>query len=211
MEFSLGFFGGLGMIYGVYSREWPKSISPSKKANGLALLFLVLLLPATNIIQAFETDTFSKIARNIGITDSLKFAHTQIIYGWLLLGIIAIVAVVVWRRSRENQTLLTGKVIPGSFFIYSVYYILLSHIIKGISYRGYQGQSEQFIYWVILLIIITIWFVDYRKKSNAFFIGPKESYKRWIVILVVFLFIIAVLTYISINSHTGFAGAHERF
>ncbi len=46
MEYSIGFFGGLGMAYGVFSSKWPQeSPKPHKWENWTSLLLVVVFIP----------------------------------------------------------------------------------------------------------------------------------------------------------------------
>jgi hypothetical protein len=85
MEFTLGFCGGLGMAYGVFTREWPKSVSPSKPANWLALVFMAFAVPATNILQAFEIQEFLEMAVRLDLSNPQGFAWMLLLLGWIAL------------------------------------------------------------------------------------------------------------------------------
>ncbi len=66
MEYSLGFFGGLGMAYGTFTSEWEKTEASQKKTSNLVpILLLVFLIPFVVWDQTFELkkiqDTYSKI------------------------------------------------------------------------------------------------------------------------------------------------------
>ena len=71
MEFTLGFCGGLGMAYAVITRDWPETVKPSKVANWLAVLFVVLAIPLTNLIEAFH------IKRMLNLGESLKMVWSS--------------------------------------------------------------------------------------------------------------------------------------
>src|SRR5690606_31982528 len=46
MEYSIGFFGGLGMAYGVFSSQWPEeSPKPKKWENWASLIIVAVLIP----------------------------------------------------------------------------------------------------------------------------------------------------------------------
>ena len=84
--------------------------------------------------------------------------------------------------------------------------------LKGFFYSAVGFQLEQYLYWVVLVIIIAIWLLPGRKDPEALFsTGVSESWRRWIIILVFVLVCIGILTFISINSHSGLHGYHERF
>lgn len=212
MEFTLGFCGGLGMAYGVFSREWPKAISPSKSANWLAWIFLLVAIPVTNIINVFEKKNFFRMAEQIGHANPGQFFTTQLLFAFVAVLVFSIFGFWIWKRFSENQKFLVTVVGPALFFAVSLYYLAFSHLVKGVFYGAGGTQLEQYLYWVILLFIFLIWFVN-RKKESQVFSGKlvAESWGRWLFILLGVLFIFVVLTLISTNSHPPLPGAHERF
>jgi len=211
MEFSLGFFGGLGMAYGVFTREWPESVRPSRVANALAAIFLLVVIPATNIIQAFEIKDFKQVAERLNLTDPIGFAHTQLTFAWLVLLVFAAAGLVLWFRSQVDNRTLTEVIAPVFLFGYSLFYIIFSHIKKCIFY-GFGHQPEQALYWVIIIAVFIIWFANRKKESQELFVQTTpETWKRWIFIIAIVLVIIAILTAIAVNSHGELPGAHRRF
>jgi len=218
MEFSLGLLGGLGMIYGIYSREWPETVQPSRRANWLALLFVVLFVPLTNISMGFEVKRFVKLAEQIGRTDTLQFAHNQIWLSIFILVFFLILVVLTWRKYSDESDILVQKYVPIFLMLFTTYYIIYSHLVKGVFFTGFTGQIEQLVYWVILLIIFILWLNSQSKKntseasSNGFStFSVSENYCRWSWILGGLLVVLAILTIILISVHDGLGGIQKRF
>lgn len=212
MEFTLGFFGGLGMIYAVLTREWPETAPPEKKANFLALLFLLLAIPLTNMVQAFEVEKFVKLAKRIGGLDPVNFAYFQIWLGIILTLVFLCVALILWRRYENNPDRLTGIYAPTFLFGYGILYTLFSHLVKASFYPGFRGQVEQYFYWLVLIVAGAFTITSYRQQQKTEFIsGPTETTRRWTIILGTLLIILALLTMIAISSHDGLSGFHQRF
>ena len=69
MEFTLGFFGGLGMTYAIITSEWPDKLNFSKNNNLLALIFVFIIIPLVNFIHAFTMEYFVKISNYQSIVD----------------------------------------------------------------------------------------------------------------------------------------------
>ncbi|NOY60140.1 MAG: hypothetical protein GXO75_14590 [Calditrichaeota bacterium] len=210
MEFTLGFCGGLGMAYGVFTREWPESIAPSKAANWLALLFLLFVIPGTNIIQSMELEDFVRGAERMGMANPLSFAHTQVAVAWLVVLIFVIGVAMTYKRFVSSEET-TESFAPFFLFAVTIYYLIFSEIKKLLFFSVGVKQLEQYLYWVILFITLIMWLRSRGKSSQAFIPSHRESWKRWISIIALFLIVLAVTTFISIHSHGSMPGAHTRF
>ncbi len=79
MEFTLGFFGGLGMIYAVLTRQWPQGVKPSKTGNWIAILFLFAFIPATNYFNGLSTERFVDLAEKLDMVNASQFASRQLL------------------------------------------------------------------------------------------------------------------------------------
>lgn len=212
MEFSLGFCGGLGMAYGVFSREWPQSLSPSKISNGLAIVFLLVALPIVNIIQAFHVGRFERAAEYLGIQNVAAFAHLQTIFAYIATVIFAALGLLLYRRYARTAGEMLRPFAPAMLFLYAIYYMVFGHIVKLVFYASPRFPIEHVLYWIVLIVVFCMWFV-FRNTSNdrTFAPGPPETWPRWLKIIVALLVILIVLTLIAINSHGDMPGAHERF
>jgi hypothetical protein len=211
MEFTLGFFGGLGMAYAVLTREWPKSVEPSKAANWAGIIFLLLGLPMVNIILAMDAEHFVRAAEQFGIADGAAFARCQI--GWayaiaLVLGALGIFMHSKWNTAESNKLSAYSSV---TFFLITLYYMLFSLIQKHVLVKGASFQLEQVLYWVVLIVLAAMWFFNRKSGVQPFAPTKEESWKRWLLLISAALVILAVVTFISISSHGGIGGYHERF
>jgi len=212
MEFTLGFFGGLGMIYAVLTREWPDSVTPAPKANFLALLFLLIGIPLTNIVQAFEMKNFIEQAKKIGGLDPGYFAWLQIWLGIILTFIFLILALILWRKQENQPEKLTQKYAPFFLFGYAILYTLFSHVVKASFFPGFRGQVEQYFYWLVIGVAAILTGVNYRRtQSTTFLPGPTESARRWTVILGIFVVILIGISLVAISTHGELPGSHQRF
>ncbi len=212
MEFSLGFFGGLGMGYAVFTRDWPETRAPSKSANWLAVTFLLFALPATNIIQAFDVKEFAQMAERVGLADPLTFAQRQVLFAWIITAVFTIAGVLLWKDVQGNAAKLGRIGVPALFFGYSIFYLFFSHIKKGFFLPSLGVQLEQYFYWLILAGIIAIWLISMKREAKDMLVDTsKETWRRWIILIVVFLLVLVVMTEISINIHGEMSGAQHRF
>ncbi len=212
MEFTLGLLGGLGMAYGVFTREWPEGAEPSKAANGLALAFLLFAVPATNLVQAFDLEELRGVAERLGVGDAAGFARAEVLGGWIAMAGFLVVCVALWQRWRRDGRRLAGRWLPSFLIGYGALYIVFSHLKKGVFAGGVGRQPEQIAYWVVLATIALVW-LGWGSRGKAF--GPvaetPETGRRWIVLLAGLMGLIALMALVSIHLHSGLPGAAERF
>ncbi len=204
MEFTLGFCGGLGMAYAVTSREWPPGATASRGSNGIALLFLVFAIPAANIINAFDTESYVRLAERLGMSDGAAFARSQIAMAWTLTILLTAVAVAVWPRCRSRRLASWG------LLLYTVLYTVFSYLDVGLFFQPLDWTVSETAYTPLLLSALGIWLL-WRKRKVAFTECPAEGWGRWVLLAGVFVTALVVITLVSINAHDGLPGAHERF
>lgn len=160
MEFTLGFCGGLGMAYAVSTTRWPESAKPSRVANWIALVFIALLLPWSNYMNAFEGEKLLRLAKGLGIEDAAQFVSNQQMLGLGILAVVAIGACINWRlHENRNDKSLLGL---GSFvlFAYTLYYVIFGFIVKGFFYRTVSIGSSDAMYLPILFVAGVIWLLS---------------------------------------------------
>jgi len=127
------------------------------------------------------------------------------------------------------------------FFLVTLYYLVFSHIQKLVFVKGQRFQLEQLLYWVIFAALAAMWFVSRQKERQPFDVAKTESWPRWLLLIGGARFvsrqkerqpfdvakteswprwllliggalaILATCTLISISSHEGIGGYHERF
>lgn len=211
MEFTLGFCGGLGMSYAVLTRDWPKSVEPSKAANRAGIIFLLLGLPLINLILAMDAGHFIRAAESLSIVDSAAFARTQIGWAyviWLVLGALGILLHAKWSCTEPKKL---PAYTSATFFLITLYYMLFSLIQKHVLVKGASFQLEQVLYWVVLFVLAALWFFSRKSDALPFVLSQKENWPRWLLLIGTALLVLALCAFISISSHGGIGGYHERF
>jgi len=211
MEFTLGFFGGLGMVYAVLTREWPKSIQPSKTGNWIAISFVFLFIPLTNYFNGMSTERFLKLAERLNIPDTQQFATGQLVLAGLSLILFFVITIFIWKRYYPNNEKIMLCSLPAMLFITTIHYNLFAYIQLGTFYRPFSFKYSDSLY-VFIVAMLLVWYYVLRKgtylpKENA--IG--ETWKRWGIISISLLLVIVLLALISISIHNGLPGAHDRF
>ncbi len=167
MEFTLGFCGGLGMSYAVSTTRWSEPAKPSGLANWLALAFVIVLLPWTNFLKAFESEKLMRLAEGLHIEDFEHFVFRQQMLGLSILVVVAIGACINWKwhEKRNDQSLRR----LGSFvlFAYTLYSVIFGFLVKGFFYRELSIENSDTLYLPILFIAGAVWFLSGRGMLKA--------------------------------------------
>lgn len=200
MEYSIGFFGGSGMAYGVFSSKWPKEIPSVKKwENWSALLIVVLFIP---LIVYRESLTYGHIARRLESLPNIE-SIASISTIMVLLVLLAMVVTVFWKFKKQE---FSQKDVLVTFFTMFIAYAFMSYAVTGIF--GGEMHLNHHLYVLNVLLI----FVLLQSKSSQFSFGEidKVDLKKWLVYLIVVLLVVAILALIAINVH-GDMGDRNRF
>jgi len=212
MEFTLGFFGGLGMVYAVLTREWPQSVKPSKTGNWIAILFLFGFIPASNYFNGLSMEKFVDLAGKLNISHATQFASNQLLVAGLSSLIFAFLAIMIWKRYAEKDDKLVNSGIPAMLLITGIHYMFFCYIKLGIFYMPFSFGNSATLYIFILVLLYAIWQFSLRKTRD--FPGRNrgdETWKRWMILLLALLIIFVLITVISINIHPEIPGSHDRF
>jgi hypothetical protein len=202
MEYSIGFFGGIGMAYGTFTSPWPPAAedSPSPNANLVPILFVALFIPFVVWDQSFVTDRFDFVLESGGSLSTILYFKLV-----ALVSILAVFGLTIWRNySSIRQTVAARSQgsIKQFFVLYASLYIFLSFLVTGI----FVHPVEQYLYIANLLLIIFL----ISQTSAQFSVHPNRPL-TWLTLSVVSIAIIAVLAFIAINSHDGLQGSQIRF
>ena len=206
MEYTLGFFGGVGMAYGTFTSHWEvEDGEPAGKSNFILILLLILFIPFVVWDQTFTLDniqnTYSKlIDRN---TDIISVVIQAIAFMLIILQI-AYVLVKYHYQQSENAPAYTRQHVLILFVSYFAVYVLFSQLITGAIISTYR--IEQYLYIVNMAVII--WALP---NLNSELSKRKTNLDQWGINFGLVLLIIAVLALVAINIHGEMPGAHKRF
>lgn len=212
MEFTLGFFGGLGMVYAVLTREWPESVKPSKTGNWIAIVFVFLFIPVTNYFNGFTMEHFVNLAGNLNISGIEHYTTRQFLYGGISVLVFASLAILTWKHCSQSKNFLVKYCLPALLLITAIQYNLFSYIKLGTFIWPFTFARSESLYIFIIVLIISTWYFGLRKTLS--FPGKNsgdETWKRWGIILIALLIFLIIITTISINIHNEMPGAHNRF
>jgi hypothetical protein len=151
MEYSLGFFGGAGLCYGVLTGQWEKEEQtrlPAKQIFHISMI--ALIIPFIIWQQRFEwkkiEETYSHLSKN-----DTTHIISLIRWGTLML-IVGVAAYWINRYKQKGMSELLE--IQRFFYSHWLLYTLLSLIITGAFISIYR--IEQYLYLVNYLIVIAL-------------------------------------------------------
>ena len=199
MEYSIGFFGGSAMAYGVYSSKWPVDETlPKKWVNRAALFIIVILIPLIIYRESLAYEYFMKRLGEILNLDSVATLSTT----FVAIVLVLMSSILFWKLKDGKYK---KKDVSLFFFVFLAVYILISYMVTGL----FAGKMELNHHLYILNIIVIFMLV--RKERPAMFelISDKVNSKKWLTYLIVVLIFIALLAVIAINSHGDIGGANR--
>lgn len=195
MEYSIGFFGGLGMAYGTLTSTWPiVDVRQTKRSNFLPILLLMVLIPLVVWDQSFITDRFAFILELGG--DEGTIFNIQLI---AMVSILVCILIFFTKYHKSSYNSTSVKII---FILYLGLYTFLSFLVTGL----YSYPIEQYLYLVNLGIIL---FTLPYLKDNFELRG--DNPKKWLMIFLSMMMAIALFAMVAMYSHGELKGSHDRF
>jgi len=200
MEYSIGFFGGGSMAYGIFSSKWPtESLEPEKWENKTAFLSLFIFIPFLVFMNSPLPDSFFKSVDLVQTPNAIPRPGSIIS---MLILIMAIVAG--WLIISKKNNAFDRKSALLLFCVVLLTYILISYIVTGAFIGQFHLNHHLYVLNFIVVLILA------GMHINPFFEHPVND-KRWVRQTLVVLVIILFLAYLLINIHGEMEGAHERF
>jgi uncharacterized membrane protein len=201
MEYSIGFFGGLGMAYGVFSSKWPIEEVKSKNwVNRGALFLIVILIPAIVYRESLAYEYFLNRLGDVSNLENVAFISTTVVAIILVLMSVFLF----WKLKDGNYK---KKDIMLFFFIYLAVYIFISYAVTGL-FAGNMDLNHHLYVLNIILIFILV-----RMEKAAMFdtVSDRVNAKKWFTLFLIMIIFIALLSVIAINTHGELGGSHNRF
>jgi hypothetical protein len=195
MEYSIGFFGGLGMAYGTLTSAWPL-VDPNKdkKSNLAPILLLVVFIPFVLWKESFIAEKLDFILE-LGGNESTVLSFQIISFATIVLAA-AFLIKYYYRMSYDYQAVRT------IFLVYLGSYIFLSFLLTGI----FTHPIEQYLYLVNITVVLFL-----LPSINDTFEIKQEQPKKWLLGFGVVMVVLAVLAVIAVNSHGELKGVQVRF
>lgn len=198
MEYSIGFFGGSGMAYGVFTQQWEQNTSEKKYNRTIPFLLVLLIIPVVVWKESFGmerlTETYGRLISDPAAI--AKYVQT------LVLLIVPIIGLVFWRkRQGQPQGERSNKAL---FIVYFGWYILLSWLITGALVSGYR--IEQYLYLANFIVIGLL-----LRNITPGFQFKSITARRWTLYIAATVLIVAVLAFIALHMHEPWERFNERY
>lgn len=205
MEYSLGFFGGLGMAYGTFTSEWERTDDQQPKSKvWFPLLMTFLVIPYIVWEQSFTIERLQRIFSELDVApESPILAGVQ----FTALGLLVLFAAVLWVLFYVNKSSLVSYSEKNVYMLFLGHwglYVVFSLLLTGAFLSTYR--IEQYLYilnWVVVAVLLP-------KVEIGFMLRP-ILVGKWGKNFVLVLASIAILSLILINSHGELKHAHKRF
>lgn len=207
MEYSIGFFGGLGMAWSIFNRKWEQMQPISEGAHNWSFVFLFIVIPSVTIIKRFGSGNMIETAEELGIANASQFQTIQ----WLLIMFLGMLALfVLWAQFRKFKAgNRTPKQLLIVLFTTWIWYKLLQVIYSGILF-GYYFSSYDLAFLNIIAVAL-LWY--YRRDTSPFSesISNEQFSNKLLKIGGGVIITILLLAGLAIQTHDGLQGAHQRF
>jgi hypothetical protein len=215
MEYAIGFFGGLGMAYGIVTGQWPEKQTESgiRLSNLSGAFLLIIILPLINMIEATPGKRFLELGQSLGYDHLAQFVSVHHLIAWSISFLMAILLILLvtyycYPQSRIFSGLSVAKRSRSIFFLYFVWFMLLSNLVGGTWING--RYTSQHLYWVNLLVIGLL-LRNLRETEKPGLINPVKWRRTAFLIFIMIMVSILIMSLISVNIHHGLPGMHYRF
>lgn len=203
MEYSIGFFGGSSMAYGVFSSEWSEDAPvPKRWENKTAFLVVFAFIPYLVLTNSRLLEPLS------GSPDVLPGPDNVSVWGSITaIAIVVASAVMGWYNTAGSEKLFGRKEVMLLFIYYWSAYILISYVVTGAFTGLYHLNHHLYVVNFIAVLILL------GKHLPAFLPPPVPvvDCKRWLSYTAFIIFFIIILSLILINIHGEMGGANIRF
>lgn len=207
MEYSIGFFGGVGMAYGTFTSQWaPSGETANRNKNLVPLLILALIIPFIVWEQSFGTNRLFGIIKGIDpILDAVGITQNVQWIAFLSVLLVAFIWIYYFYFKVGKDTINKKYQTISNFFftclgLYAFFSILITCAFMSLD------RIEQYLY-VVNIVFISIMI----KRFQPQFGSRGLNVSRWGINFILVLAIIALLTAVAIGSHGELKGTQVRF
>ncbi len=204
MEYSIGFWGGIGMAYGVFTTVWPQNQSPIPvRLQKSGIIFFTLIIPFIVWDQSFRTERLTRIYTEIGHQDWVAAIQAT---AFLLIPAASFYWYKKWLTDKETALQIPDRKAVFSYYsFYLGWYILISLLITGAFFSTYR--IEQYLYLVNFIVL----FIYIRKNTDSPFVSIPSSCQKIAIRYLIAIAIILFLAWIAFQSHGVVKGSEVRF
>ena len=194
MEYSIGFFGGLGMCYSTLTSTWPVLEARTSGAGKVAAAIVLIVIPFVVWDQSFNPKQLDHILK-LGGTETLIT-----VFQWIAIITIALMAVVLWRTASKKVS--DYATVQRTFVLFTGAYILLSFLLTGIAVH----PVEQYLYLVNVAFILIM-----AARMHSPFTTRNEPATTWLVTAMSAVAVIALLTLVVLSCNPKMLDTVGRF
>ncbi len=201
MEYNIGFWGGSGMAYSIFTSKWHVAKeTPKKYENSLSLLLILLIIPLLVWKDAFQVSELMKC----------KFIDNQESTAWILalltLTILVFVNVIVRLKIKGIQHFGPNDLMTLFLSMFGTY-IIWSYLVTGI-FMGVT-RYEQPLYVINLLVFLLLFRKPVPPFSNDIWQEnvPKDRWLLYFSLTITGIILLSLLT----SLYGGFPNANLRF
>lgn len=194
MEYSIGFFGGLGMCYSTLTSTWPVLEARTSSAGKVAAAIVLIVIPFVVWDQSFNTKQLDHILK-LGGTESLIT-----VFQWIAIITITLMAVALWRTVSKKVS--DYSTVQRTFVLFAGAYILLSFLLTGIAVH----PVEQYLYLVNVAVILIV-----AARMHSPFTTRNEPAATWLVTAMSAVAVIALLTLVVLTCNPKMLDTVGRF
>lgn len=201
MEYSIGFFGGSGMAYGVWTSKWPVDTEkPKAWVNNTALFIMIVFVP---LIVFRESLGYEHMLKRLGGTPNLE--PVAMISSICAAGILLLMAIFLFWKLKDGNY--AQKDIAVFLFGYLSVYMTMSYLVTGL--LAGKTSLNHHLYVLNILAVFMLYRLGKFKMPETF--SDAINGKKWLAYLIIILALLAVLSIIAMNIHGELPGGHNRF
>ncbi|MRI01210.1 hypothetical protein GH721_11775 [Kriegella sp. EG-1] len=202
MEYCIGFFGGIGMAYGVFSSNWPvdELAKPKNWVNRVSLFVILVFIP---LIVYRESLAYEHLLKRLGEIQNIEqVALTSTVFAAVIL--LAVAIILLWKLKDNN---FKKKDVALFFFTYFSSYTLMSYVVTGL-FAGKLGLNHH----LYVLNIVLIYFLTENNSMKEIQKTTTElTTKKWFIYLISILIFLAILAMVAVSFNAELHGRHNRF
>ena len=203
MEYSIGFFGGSAMAYGVFSSAWPEeTLIPERWENKTALFIIFVLIPLivftnSRLYEVFKSNNNEN--PNAGVI-SLSGSVSAIV-------VIIAVALIGWINTLVSKNYYGRKNVLLFFLLFFGTYIFISYCVTGAFEGNFHLNHHLYVAnYIVVIILLGMNFPAFLQQP-----GLEIKGTNWLIYIIAIILIILILALILINIHGELSGANTRF
>ncbi len=202
MEYNIGFWGGSGMAYGVFTSHWPtENEAPKKYENNLSLFLILLVVPLLVWKDAFQVNHLMK-------SSFIQNEESKALFLSILTLVILAVMNFLVRWQLRRKLLFESKDLMTLFLSLFCTYIIWSYLITGMFMGNFRNEQPLYILNLLLFLFLIKKSVSPFQNTTQKDFFPKD---RWALYFFLIIVGISILSLISSMIYGGIPGGNLRF